>query len=74
MDTSKIIGALLIIISLAVGYVGINKITESNNSVNLLGIKIEASDESGKQEGYLYTGVAIVLLVGGLYTLNKGRQ
>ena len=68
---NKIIGAILIIASLMLGYIGINKISESTGSVNVLGIKIEASDKSGKQEGYIFMGVAVILLAGGIYTLNK---
>jgi len=74
MNSSKIIGAILIIISLAVGYVGFNKIADSSNSVVLLGVEINASNESGKEEGYLYLGLAIVLFVGGIYTLNKSKS
>lgn len=70
---NKIIGAVLIIVSLAIAYVGINKISQSTESVNFLGIKIEASDNSGKQEGFLYFGLAVVFFVGGIYTLNKSK-
>jgi uncharacterized membrane protein len=74
MNTSKIIGAILIIASLGIGYVGYNKISESTNEVNVLGLKIEASNESGKQEGYLFLGIAALLFVGGIYTLNKSTN
>lgn len=74
MNSSKIIGAILIIISLGIGYVGFNKITESTNTVKLLGVQIEASNESGKEQGYLYLGLAILLFVGGIYTLNKSKS
>ena len=74
MNNSKIIAAVLIIISLALGYVGYNKISESTNQFNVLGLKIEASDESGKQEGYLFLGVAALLFLGGIYTLNESKN
>ena len=51
MNISKIIGAILIIASLLVGYVGINKIADNTKEINLLGLKIDASNESGKQQG-----------------------
>ena len=73
MKTNKIIGAILIIVSLAMGYQGYNKISESTKSVNLLGLKVEANDESGKKEGYLFLGLAVVLFGGGIYTLNKSK-
>lgn len=74
MNASKIVGILLIIVSLAVGYVGINKIGDNTAEINLLGLKIDASNESGKQQGYLYLGLAIILIAGGLYTVNKSKS
>ena len=73
MNPSKIIGIILIVISLAVGYVGINKIADNTKQINLLGLKIDASNESGKEQGYLYLGLAVILLAGGVYTLNKSK-
>ena len=71
MKTNKIIGAILIIVSLVMGYLAFNKITESTKSVNLLGLKVEAGDESGRSDGYLFLGLAVLLFGGGIYTLNK---
>jgi len=73
MNTSKIIGIILIVISLAVGYVGINKIADNTKEINLLGLKIDASNESGKEQGYLYLGLAVIVLAGGVYTVNKSK-
>ena len=74
MKTTKIIGVILIIASLALGYLGYNKISESSKSVNLIGIKIEASDESGKKEGYMFLGLAAILFGGGVYTLRNSKS
>ena len=73
MKTNKIISAILIIVSLVMGYLAYNKISESTKSVNLLGLKVEASDDSGKKEGYLFLGLAVILFSGGIYTLNKSK-
>ncbi len=73
MNLSKIIALILIIISLGLGYSGLNKIKENSAEVNLLGLKIEASNQSEKQQGYIYLGLAVALLAGGLYTLNKSK-
>lgn len=73
MKTNKMIGAILIIAGLLMGYLAYNKISESTQSVNLLGLKIEASNESGKSEGYMFLGLAVVLFGGGIYTLNKSK-
>ena len=73
MNASKITGIILIVISLGVGYIGINKIADNTKEINLLGLKIDASNESGKEQGYLYLGLAVILLAGGVYTLNKSK-
>lgn len=74
MNTSNLIGAVLILASLTLGYIGINKIADNTTQINLLGMKIDASNESGKQQGYLYIGAAILLFVGGIYTLKSKNQ
>ena len=73
MNATKIIGALLIIFSLGLGYIGFNKIADSTKSINFFGLKIDASNESGKQEGYLYVGFAVILFAGGIFTVNKSK-
>ena len=73
MEVRKIIGAILIIISLVVGYLGFDTLSESSKSVKILGLDIEASSESGKQKGYMYIGLAIMLFAGGIYTINKSK-
>ena len=74
MSSTKIIGAILLIISLGFGYIGFNKVADNTKEVNLLGLKIDASNESGKQQGFIYLGLAIVLFAGGIYTLNKAKS
>ncbi|MES2574230.1 MAG: hypothetical protein V4572_04765 [Bacteroidota bacterium] len=74
MDTSKIVAIVLIIGSLAIGYIGYNKVSQNTNEVNVLGVKLEASNESGQQEGYLFIGLAALVFVGGIYTLNKSKS
>jgi hypothetical protein len=74
MNTTKITGAVLIILSLGIGYLGFNKIADNTNSIKLLGVQIDASNESGKEQGYLYLGLAILLFVGGIYTVNKSNN
>ncbi len=74
MNTTKGIGAILIIISLGLGYVGFNKVSANSASVKVLGLEIDASNESGKTQGYIYLGLAVALFAGGIYTLNGGKK
>ncbi len=64
MNISKIIALELILISLGLGYTGLKKIKENTSEINLLGLKIEASNESEKQQGYIYLGLAVFILLG----------
>ncbi|CAM3602442.1 hypothetical protein FLGE108171_05435 [Flavobacterium gelidilacus] len=71
MKISKIIGIVLILGSLYLGYLGINKVANNSAELNVLGLKIDASNDSGKEQGFIYIGLAIVLLGSGVYSINK---
>lgn len=73
MNTNRIIGIVLIIASLFFGYTGINKISESSVSVKLLDLKLDMSDKSGKEEGYIYLGLALILFGGGIYMVKRTK-
>ncbi len=74
MNSSKIIGAVLLLISLGIGYIGFNKVAANSKEINFLGLKIDASNDSGKQQGYLYLGLAIILFAGGIYSVNTSKN
>ena len=71
MKIGQILGAILIIGGLYVGYLGINKVSNNSKEVEILGLEIDASNDSGKEQGFIYIGLAIVLFGGGIYSLNK---
>lgn len=71
MKIGKIIGIVLILSSLYIGYLGINKVANNSAEVKVLGLEIDVSNDSGKEEGFMYIGLAIVLFVGGVYSINK---
>lgn len=71
MKIGKIIGIALIAVSLYMGYLGINKVSNSSAKIEVIGIEIDASNDSGKEQGFLYIGLAVVLFAGGVYSLNK---
>lgn len=73
MKTSKILGTILIFISLLIGYIGVNKIDNNAKEVNLLGLKIDISNEAEKQKGYLYLGLAVLLFGGGIFSINETK-
>lgn len=71
MNSSKIIATVLILAALVLAYIGISTVMANTESVNFLGLKFDVSNESGKTKGFIYIGLAIVLFVGGIFTLNK---
>lgn len=71
MQTNKILGIILVIASLSLGYFGITKVSNSTAEVKVLGLEINASNESEKLEGFIYLGLAIVLFAGGIKMLTK---
>ncbi len=54
MSINKIIGALLIIGSLALGYLGVDKIASNNAAVEVLDVELDVSNKAGKEQGYIY--------------------
>ena len=67
----KIIGIILVAGSLTLGYFGVNKINDSSATVRLDDLKFGVSNNSAKQRGYIFLGLAVIILGGGIYTLNK---
>ena len=67
----KIIGIILIIAALVLGYLGVNQVQESANSVEVLGIELSAEDKGGKETGYIELALGVVALVGGIYLVSK---
>ncbi|AOW19302.1 hypothetical protein [Urechidicola croceus] len=71
MNTKKIIGILLVLGSLALGYTGFNKVANNNASIEVLDLEVDVSNDSGKTEGYVYIAAAVALFIGGIYSINK---
>lgn len=67
----KIIGIILIVGALALGYMGYSQIDKNTASVKILDTKIGFANQSKKEQGYLMLGGAVLLFIGGIYTLNK---
>ncbi|UMB60603.1 hypothetical protein MHL31_16190 [Lutibacter sp. A80] len=74
MGTRKIIGIFLIVLSLGVGYFGLNKVSENSTSIEVLDLQVDLSNNSEKELGYVYVGLAVVLLGGGLFLLKKNSN
>lgn len=67
----KIIGIIIIVIAMGLGYMGITKIGESTASVEIVGIELSASDEGGQTTGYIYLGLAVISFIGGIVLVSQ---
>lgn len=67
----KIIGIILIVVALVLGYFGIQGFQQSSNSVEILGMEISADDKGGKETAYIQLGLAVVSLIGGVVLVGK---
>ncbi|MDD4776961.1 MAG: hypothetical protein PHV53_01600 [Fermentimonas sp.] len=67
----KIIGAILIIGALVLGYLGINDLSSSSTSVDIMGLEITAEDNSAKEMAYVKIGLGVVALIAGVYLVGK---
>ena len=68
-----IIGVVLIVVALVLGYFGINQIRQSSNSVEILGVELKAEDKGSKEIGYLQLGLGVVALAGGIFLIGKRK-
>ncbi len=70
----KIIGIILIVAALVLGYLGITGLNESSTSVELLGMEIKAQDGQEKEKAYIKLGFGVVALVAGAYLVGQKEK
>jgi len=68
---TKIVGIVLIIVAIGLGYMGLTKVSNSGGKVEIVGIELSATDESKKTEGFIFLGLALVSFVGGVSLVRK---
>ncbi len=71
MNTSKTVGLLLMVVSLGLGYIGFTTIADNHAELDLSVIQIDISDKKGKEQGYIYLGIAAVLLGAGAFLASR---
>lgn len=70
----KVIGILLIVAALVLGYLGVTGISQIEKSVDLLGLEITAEDNNAKQTAYIELALGVVALAGGVYLLGQKKS
>ena len=69
----RLLGLLLIVGALALGYLGYTHLNEGKAQIKLGDLEISAQDKSSKQESYIYFGLGAVCLIAGMM-LSRGRS
>ena len=70
----KIIGIILIVIALGLGYMGITGFQQSTSAVKILGIELRAEDKGGKETAIIQLALAVASLVGGVVLINAKEE
>jgi len=70
----KVIGIILIVVALVLGYLGINGLNESSTSVEFLGLELSAQDNQAKERSYIELGLGVIALVAGVYLVGQRRK
>ena len=70
----KIIGIILIVIALGLGYMGITGFQQSTSAVKILGIELRAEDKGGKKTAIIQLALAVASLVGGVVLINAKEK
>lgn len=70
----KIIGIILIIVALGLGYIGADELSSSTASVDILGVEITAEDNRAKEMAYVKIGLGVIALIAGVYLIGKKER
>lgn len=68
---NKIIGGLLLILAIYLGYTGITMYQESTAAIEILGLEINASEADGKNTSFIYLGFALISSIAGIILLIR---
>lgn len=67
----KIIGTILIIASVGLAVIGVNTWNSSTESVEILNVELSASDQEGKNTAFIYFGLSLAALIGGVAMVSR---
>lgn len=69
----KIFAIVLLIVGIFGGYKGYQVIDDSSKGIELAGFEIKAEDKDSKTMGYVYLGLGVAALVGGIVLLSRKK-
>lgn len=65
------LGILLIVIGVGLGIFGFTKFDDSQSGIEIGDLEISAENQSAKNDAYVWLGLGALLLVGGIFLINK---
>jgi general stress protein CsbA len=68
------LGIVLIIVAIALGYMGYDKMQNSKAALKIGDLEISASDKSSNESAYLLLGLGAVSLLGGLVMITRSKS
>lgn len=71
MKAGKIIGIIVMLIGIYTSYLGIEKINNNSAEIEALGMELDISNKDGQQQGFIYLGLGVILILGGAYVIAK---
>ena len=69
----QLIGIILVIGGIALGYSGYNKMQNSKADIKIGDLEISASDKSSSESAYLLLAVGAIGVIGGAVMLSRGK-
>jgi len=69
----RLLGTLLILGALALGYLGYTRLDEGKAQFKLGDLEISAQDNTSKQEAYIYFGLGVICLISGLF-MSRAKE
>lgn len=67
----KVISILLILGGIYLGYEGVTRLQNSSKSVGIGDVKLSVKDESSATTAYIYLGLGVLMLAGGVVMIRK---
>lgn len=71
MKATKIIGVILLLVGIYSSYLGVKKVNNNTAEVKFLGIELDVSNEKGQNQGILFLGSGLVMILAGAYIVVK---
>ena len=67
------VGIILLIAALALGYLGYDKMQNSKAGIKIGDLEISAKDKGSNNDAYMFFGLGVICLIGGVVMISKGK-